>query len=291
MQHISAEQLRVGRVTTTLLQSGDSTADEAVVFLHGTPGNAADWATYLPQVGEFARAIAFDMPGYGAARTFPGFDHRVEGDYRAFLIAAIDGLGLTRVHLVGHDFGAPWGLAWAAARPEKLASLTLINAGALPDYRWHTYARIWQTPVLGELTQAVTNRVGMRWLLRKSNPRLPVPFIDHMYDSYDQHTRRTVLELYRAAHDPAAMLAESVTTLPRDIPTLILWGEDDPWLPAHYAHAQSEIWPNAHIEVLPGLGHWPFADDPDTVAAHLIPFLHRHTTTDDAASPQVPEQQ
>lgn len=275
MPPISAEELRVDRVTTTVLQSGDTASDEAVVFLHGTPGNAADWTPFLPQVGAFTRAIAFDMPGYGAARTFRGFDHRVEGDYRTFLTAAFDILGLTRIHLVGHNFGVPWGLAWAAAQPERLASLTLINAGALPDYRWHHYARIWQTPILGELTQAVTNRTGMRWLLRRSNPRLPVPFIDRMYDSYDRHTRRTVLELYRAARDPASMLAESALSLPRDIPTLILWGEDDPWLPAHYAHAQSQIWPAADIQLLPGLGHWPFADDPVAVADHLVPFLRR----------------
>lgn len=273
MHNISTEELRVAQVTSTLLQSGDPTADEAVVFLHGTPGNAADWLSLLPRVGEFARAIAFDLPGYGAARTFPGFDHRVEGDYRAFLIAAIETLGLRRVHLVGHDFGVPWGLAWAAARPERVASITLINAGALPGYRWHAYARIWQTPILGEFTQAVTNRTGMRWLLRRANPRLPRDFIDHMYAGYDRHTRRTVLELYRAARDPAAMLAASMLAIPREVPALILWGADDPWVPAHFAHTQSEVWPAADIQILPGLGHWPFADDPDAVAAHLVPFL------------------
>ncbi|MEV6278613.1 alpha/beta hydrolase [Nocardia sp. NPDC051832] len=277
MQHISAGQFRAAGVTSTLLQSGDTAATEAVVFLHGNPGNAADWLQLLPQVGEFARAIAFDLPGFGAARTYPGFDHRVEGDYRAFLVAAIEELGLERVHLVGHDFGVPWGLAWAAARPERVASLTLIDAGALPGYRWHAYARIWQTPVLGELTQAMTNRPGMRWLLRRANPRLPREFIDHMYASYDRHTRRTVLELYRAARDPAAMLAESAFALPRHIPVLILWGAADPWLPAHYAHSQSEIWPEADIQLLPGLGHWPFADDPEAVAGRLVPFLRRHT--------------
>ncbi len=261
-----------------MLQSGDSSATEAVVFLHGTPGNSTDWLQFLPRVGAFARAIAFDMPGYGAARTFPSFDHRVEGGYRAFLVAAIEALGLERVHLVGHDFGVPWGLAWAAAQPERVASLTLINAGALPDYHWHTYARIWQTPVLGELTQAVTNRAGMRWLLQRANPRLPDEFIDRMYTGYDRYTRRTVLELYRAARDPSGMLAESASAIPREIPALILWGEDDPWLPARYAHSQSQIWPAADIQILPGLGHWPFADDPEAVAAHLVPFLMSNAT-------------
>ncbi|MEV0245615.1 alpha/beta hydrolase [Nocardia sp. NPDC050712] len=277
MAPITAGTLRAGQITTTLLQSGDVTSKEAVLFLHGTPGNAGDWLHFLPLAGEFTRAIAVDLPGYGAARTFPGFDHRVEGDYRTFLLAAVEALGLERVHLVGHDFGVPWGLAWAAARPERVASVTLMNAGALLGYRWHAYAKIWQTPLLGEVVQAVTNRSGMRRLLRRSNPRLPREFIDHMYAAYDQHTRRTVLELYRAAREPSGMLAESAFEIPRDIPALILWGEADPWVPAHYAQAQARIWPGAEVRVLPGLGHWPFADDPEAVAAYLLPFLRRHS--------------
>ncbi|MFD0359919.1 alpha/beta fold hydrolase [Nocardia sp. GCM10030253] len=276
MGSITSRPLSCHGVTGTVLQAGDVGASEAVVFLHGSPGCAADWSEFLDRTGDFARAVAFDMPGFGSARTFPGFDHRVEGDYRTFLGAAFDELGIARVHLVAHDFGVPWGLAWAAAHPDRLASLTLLNAGAMPDYRWHTYARIWQTPLLGEFVQMVGNRIGMRLLLRRANPRLPVDFIDRMYDNYDAHTRRTVLALYRAARDPASMLAGSLPTLPTDIPTLVLWGGADPWLPARHAHLQSMIWPDSRVEVLPGLGHWPFADDPVAVADHLIPFLRRH---------------
>ncbi|MGW4366742.1 alpha/beta fold hydrolase [Nocardia takedensis] len=273
MTTITTRRWHCHDVTGTLLSTGDPHAEEAVVFLHGSPGNAEDWLDLLGRTGDLPRALAFDLPGFGTARTFPGFDHRVEGDYRAFLSAAMDELGLTRVHLVTHDFGVPWGLAWAAAHPDRLASLTMMNAGALVGYRWHVYARIWQTPVLGELTQRLTNRIGMRLLLRRANPRLPAEFVDRMYDRYDAHTRATVLALYRAARDPEAMLADSLSSLPVHIPTLVLWGAEDPWIPAEFAHFQSAVWPNSRVEVLPGLGHWCFADDPDAVAALLIPFL------------------
>ncbi|WP_198654125.1 MULTISPECIES: alpha/beta fold hydrolase [Nocardia] len=273
MGRIETGQVFGHGVIANLLQAGDPDAAEAVVFLHGSPGSAADWTEFVAHTGDFARAVAFDMPGFGGARTFPGFDHRVEGDYLTYLEKVTDGLGIIRAHLVTHDFGVPWGLAWAAAHPDRLASLTLMNAGAMPDYRWHRYARVWQTPVLGELVQKVSNRAGMRLLLRRANPRLPVEFIDRMYDNYDAHTRATVLALYRAARDPAAMLTRSLATLPTTVPTLVLWGGDDPWLPARHAHLQSQIWPNSRIEVMPGLGHWPFADDPAAVADLLLPFL------------------
>lgn len=273
MSVISMDVVHAHRVTSPVLQVGDTSASSAVVFLHGTPGCAAEWADLLQRTGTHGRAVALDMPGYGGARTFAGFDHRVEGDYRAFLADAIDTLGIERVHLVGHDFGGPWGLAWAAAHPDRLASLTLINTGAVIDYRWHRYARMFQTPVIGELSQALMNRRGMHMVLRRSNPRLPTEFIDQMYDNLDRHTRETVLALYRAARDPDAMLAESVFTLPTQVPTLVVWGGADPWLPAKHADDQPLVWPSAKVHVLDGLGHWPHADDPDAVAALLLPFL------------------
>jgi pimeloyl-ACP methyl ester carboxylesterase len=274
MAVIATGQIRAHGIDATVRQAGLVEATEGVLFLHGNPGSSADWLDPLSRVGDFGRAVALDMPGFGRTRTFAGFDHRVEGDYRGFLDGAVDALALQRVHLVVHDFGGPWGLAWAARHPEQVASLTLVNTGALPGYRWHRYARMWQTPVLGELVQAVTNRSGQRWLLGRSNPRLPVEFIDRMYDDYDSHTRATVLALYRAARDPDQMLIESVFTLPTDIPTLVIWGAADPWVPVDYAPAQRDIWPRAEIVTLDGLGHWPFADDPDAFAAALVPFLH-----------------
>ncbi|WP_054813490.1 alpha/beta fold hydrolase [Nocardia arizonensis] len=280
MASITAGQMRAHEVSAAVLQSGDPSATEAVVFLHGSPGSAEDWREFLWRTGEFARAVAFDMPGFGSARTFTGFDHRVEGDYRTYLSRTMDGLGIDRVHLVGHDFGVPWGLAWAAAHPDRLAFLTMINAGAMHEYRWHVYARIWQTPILGELTQRLTNRWGMRWLLRRANPRLPLDYIDSVYDNYDAHTRETVLALYRAARDPEAMLTESLATIPTAVPALVLWGGADPWLPARHAHLQSMIWPDSRIEVLHGLGHWCFIDDPRAVADHLLPFLREQCAAD-----------
>ena len=72
--------------------------------------------------------------------------------------------GVRRVHLVLHDFGGAWGLTWAATHTASLASLTLINIGVMPGYRWHFLARIWRTPVLGEIFMATTTRFGFKKL-------------------------------------------------------------------------------------------------------------------------------
>ena len=74
---------------------------------------------------------------------------------------------------------ASFSLAWAMAHPEQVGSLTLLNTGALPGYRWHKFARIWRTPLLGELFQLTATRAAYRHLINADNPKpLPAAFID-----------------------------------------------------------------------------------------------------------------
>lgn len=274
---VSRTRIEVVGARPRLLQAGPEDAVEAVVFVHGNPGSADDWEELVAAVGAAGRrALALDLPDFGETAAPPGFEHSVPG-YAGFLAAALDALGVERAHLVIHDFGGPIGLAWAGEHPEALASVALIDTGILPGYRWHFFARVWRTPGLGELFQATATRSTFRYLVGRGEPRgLPRPFLERMYDHYDRRTRRAVLKLYRATPDLNAAGAELTAQLaPRDIPALVIWGEDDAYLPAAYAARQREAFPSADVHVLPASGHWPFADAPETVERLLLEFLAR----------------
>jgi pimeloyl-ACP methyl ester carboxylesterase len=258
-----------------LIQAGPVDAAEAVVFVHGNPGSADDWAELVAALGGAGRrALAIDLPDFGETLAPPGFEHSAEG-YAGFLDEALKALGVERADLVLHDFGGLIGLLWAAAHIESLAGVTLIDTGVLPGYRWHRLARIWRTPVLGELFQAMATRRSFRALLGRGEPRgLPRPFVDAMYDHFDRRTRKAVLKLYRATADPgSAGVALASLIAPRDLPCLVIWGEHDAYIPAAYAYRQRDIFPSAEVHVLPVSGHWPFADAPDTVERLLLEFL------------------
>jgi len=160
---------------------------------------------------------------------------------------------------------------------DALASVTLIDTGVLPGYRWHRLARLWRTPVLGELFQATATRRAFRRLIDRNEPRgLPRAFLDEMYDHYDRRTRRAVLKLYRATDDPGgAAEGFSAYMAPRDVPALVIWGEHDAYLPFEYAARQREPFPSAEVHVLAASGHWPYADAPETVERLLVEFLER----------------
>ena len=266
-------QVVVAGVRSPILEAGLQEGGEAVVFLHGVPGSSRDWEDLIPRVGQFVRAVALDMPGFGRADKLVNFDHSVDG-YARHLGGVLEELGVLRAHLVLHDLGGPWGLAWATANPEKLASVTLIDTGLLSGYRWHGLARVWRAPGLGEIFQAATTRPAFRLLTNRGNPRrLSRAFVDRMYDDYDRATRRTILAVYRAT-EPAALSEEQAPILRRMAPpALVVWGKHDPFLPAHYAERQREVFPGAEVTVLENSGHWPFVDDPGGVIQILIPFL------------------
>jgi pimeloyl-ACP methyl ester carboxylesterase len=232
------------------------------------------------------------MPGFGQAeKPKASFDYTVAG-YAAHLGGVLDELGIRTAHLVLHDFGGPWGLAWAAAHPDRLASVVLVDTGVLPGYRWHYLARIWRTPVVGELFMATTNRRGFGLLLQRDNHGpLPKPFVDRMYADFDRGTKRAVLRLYRSTSgEGVKAFSASVTAAlhPLHRPALVVWGGRDPYLPAEYAERQGEVFDVQDVVVLPGSGHFPFADDPDGMAAAVVPFLRRAvgaSSTEEAQAP------
>jgi pimeloyl-ACP methyl ester carboxylesterase len=270
-------RLAVGPVSTRLVEAGPADAAEAVVFIHGNPGSADDWERLASALGENGtRAVAFDLPDFGETEAAVGFEHTSEG-YAAFVGEALAALGIERVHLVLHDFGGPIGLAWAAGDPDRLVSVTLIDTGILPGYKWHRLAKIWRTPGLGELLQATATRSAFRFLVNRDEPRgLPRDFLDSMYDHYDRRTKRAVLKLYRATDDPGAASAEFAALMaPRDLPALVIWGEEDAYLPFSFAAKQRQAFPSADVHVLPASGHWPYADAPETVERLLVEFAGR----------------
>jgi pimeloyl-ACP methyl ester carboxylesterase len=274
---VERTRIGVGATRDRVLQAGPGDAAEAVVFVHGNPGSADDWERLAGAAAASGlRAVALDLPDFGETEAPPGFEHSAPG-YATFLGEALEELGIERVHLVIHDFGGPIGLIWTAMHPDALASVTLIDTGILPGYRWHRLARIWRTPRLGELFQAIATRRSFRFLIDRGEPRgLPREFVDRMYDQYRPRTRRAVLALYRATDDPGAAATEFAALMaPRDIPALVIWGEDDAYIPSSFAPRQRDAFPSAEVHVLPASGHWPYVDAPETVERLLVEFLER----------------
>jgi len=269
-------RLDVEGVGTQVLEAGPESDSEAALFVHGNPGSRLDWEDLVTRTGaEGIRAIAFDLPGFGESDKPADFPATVP-DYAAYIERARPLLGLDRVHLVVHDFGGPIGLTWAGTHAEAVASLTIVNAPPVSGYRWYLLAHVWRTPVAGELLHRTLTRRTFMTVTRRGNPRgLPQAFLDRMWRDYDAGTRRTVIKLYRATDARRASPIPPERFRELDWPVLVVWGMHDVYIPFRFAELHRQAFPAATYVQLADSGHFPMADDPEGLAAAVVPFLRR----------------
>jgi pimeloyl-ACP methyl ester carboxylesterase len=272
MSVFKIQQIVVDGVRSPVLIGGAGNPREAVVFVHGNPDAGGDWEPLMTRIAEFATVVAPDMPGFGGADMRADQDYTVAG-YASHLGGVIEALGIERVHLVAHDFGGPFALTWAAAHTDRVASVTMINTGVPLDYRWHRMAKLWRTPVIGELVMRATTPRIAHFIVRHDNPGLP----DHWVDRIAGHlmprgTKRAVLRVYRSARQRHMdALVEPLRAA--DLDALVVFGDADVYIPAVQAERQRAPFPRVRVEMLPGVGHWAWLEQPDRVAEFVVPFL------------------
>src|SRR4051794_175117 len=236
---------------------------ERIVYLHGVPQSGEMWKPFVERTG----GDAPDLPGFG------GTDKPADGDY------SFEALGrwvseytasLERFSLVVHDWGAV-GLLAAMERPEAIDRLVIMDAVPfLPGYRWHTVARVWRTRGAGELFMGLSTKWGFKLLAnRQSQTEVPDAVVEEaiegMWKYFDHGTQRAILRLYRSAPEDA--LAEAGRNLGRiTAPTLVVWGEKEPYIPPKFARAYADaVGGPAEVHLVEDAGHWPWYEKPDVI--------------------------
>jgi pimeloyl-ACP methyl ester carboxylesterase len=242
------------------------------VYCHGNPSHGEDWLPFMARGGP---SIAIDMPGWGRSdRPSPDrFDYSMDG-LSAFLERCLDELGIAERKLVVHDWGV-LALIGAQRRPQLIEKLVIVNSIPLtPGYRWHWIAQIWRRRPAGEIVNRLTNRSGMALLMRQATgDRGPMPaeFVDTVWDRWDAGTGRATLALYRHA-DPDRLAAAGRNLGRLTCPSLVVWGERDPYISTKFAQAFADALPDSEMDLIAGAGHWPWIDDA-TVIDRVLDFL------------------
>jgi pimeloyl-ACP methyl ester carboxylesterase len=242
----------------------DAAGSEPVaLYVHGVPDSSDEWVAFLRLTG----GLAPDLPGFGRSGK-PGYLRFTIAEYDRFIERFLDELGVQRVSIVMHDWGAV-GLAFAQRLPERVARLVLINTVPfLAGYRWHPIARLWRTPGLGELAMGTTNRFTLARLSRRTNATpgaMPRQWQDSVLAHFDQGTQRAILRLYRSS-PPEALAAAGERLGSLRVPALVVWGMRDPYIPASFARGYADALAGAELVELADAGHYPWLDVPDAVA-------------------------
>ena len=237
-----------------LFWRGAEGGEPPVLYLHGVPTSSDDWVPFLQRTG----GIAPDLFGFGRSSKRGDLDFTIAG-YARFVEVFLEHLGVDRVRLVVHDWGAV-GLLWAQRFPEYVERLVIVDAvPLLPGYRWHWVARAWRMPLVGEVAVGASTR----WVARRVG--VPAAVVEQSWPYFDQGTQRAILRLYRSSPEDA--LARAGLDLGRiDCPALVVWGDRDPYVPPRFAEAYATaLGREAEVLHLTDAGHWPWHDRPDVI--------------------------
>nr|WP_246284028.1 alpha/beta hydrolase [Nocardioides perillae] len=246
-----------------------------VLLLHGFPQSARSWRRVvgmLRAADRDLRLVAPDQRGYS-----PGARPAEVAAYRTATLAAdvlgvADALGLERVHLVGHDWGAAVAWTVAAHHPERLASLTALSIPHLAAFG----RAIAEDPEQQALSSyiGVFRREGAEELLLADDARRLRAMYAGQVDADDVEAYVALMAGGAAA--PALHWYRAMGRDLRDlpavrVPTTYVWGEED----QATARASAQ-WCADHVDAdyrfvaLPGAGHWTPDQQPDVVAREVL---------------------
>ena len=228
---------------------------DAVLSLHSIEGNLA-WLPYLEALSQSACVYAPTHPGFGASER-PNWLETID-DLARYYLWTLDELGLGKVHLIGGFMGGWIAAEMAVMCPQVLQSLTLIaTAGVRP-----TNGEIADIFLLGEeetINLAIddSNVLAAAIDAEDSNLRM----------RGREMTTRLCWKPYM--HDPSL-----IHLLPRvQIPTLVVWGENDRIVPISAGERIADAMPNARLEVIKGAGHLPHIEKPKQVTPLLLEHM------------------
>jgi pimeloyl-ACP methyl ester carboxylesterase len=237
------------------------------VFVHGVPETPAVWQGLLASLDR-PDTVTLSLPGFDSARP-AGFEATME-EYAAWLTDRLERLG-DPVDLVGHDWGGGLVARVVSIRPELVRSW-VTDAAALgdPEFEWHDFAKIWQTPQAGEdfwdqqLAAPAEERASVFQMFG-----VPAePALD-LASHINRSMADCILDLYRSAVDVGSQWGPDFTAIPA--PGLVIIPSEDPFLSAASA-TKAAARAGAQTVTLDGAGHWWMLQDPARAATILREF-------------------
>jgi pimeloyl-ACP methyl ester carboxylesterase len=262
-----------------------------VVLLHGFPEFWYAWRHQIPALAAAGfRAVAPDLRGYNLSEKPRGVKaYRIEtllGDLEGLIALLGAEQGDTRAHVVGHDWGGAF--AWYAPLflPDRLLSLTLLNAphplafrrelrSSPAQRRKSSYVFFFQLPWLPERRIRAGNYALLAKMLRR-DPVTRGAFTDEDVRLYTEALARpgaltAAVNWYRAAlRFPPRVGGRK---WPEGLETLVVWGERDRYLGPGLLEALDRWVPDLTVERIPDASHWVQADAPARVNDLLVTFL------------------
>lgn len=246
-----------------------------VVLLHGSNASLHTWEPWVRALSDRYRIVSLDFPAHGLTGPSPSGDYSTEAYTQVVEEVAVR-LGLDRFVLGGNSMGGAVAWRYALAHPARVRGLILVDAAGYPREggRPPLVFQLARAPVVGELFSRAVTRGMLASNLREviADDSLVT---DEMVDRYyalllRQGNRAATLARLRGMGGGADLHAAIPTIT---APTLVLWGDQDPWIPLADGERFAREIAGARLIVYPGVGHLPQEEVAAQSAADVGAFL------------------
>lgn len=252
---------------------------EPLLLLHANPGDSRDFEAVMPELARHFRVLVLDWPAYGQS-ALPAqagscdalFFYRVLREF-------VEALALPPLHLIGNSLGGNAAARLALEAPDLVKRLVLVSPGGFTAHNLVTRAfcklqgsraslppRLWAAMYLRRRTATTRAMLARAATDQSASFRLAV--------------NRAV---WRSFADPSHDLRGRAGRI--QAPTLLMFGEQDPAIPAHKDGQQAKRWMPSALGVTMPCGHAPFAEMPERFLAEVLPFLTQAISTGASGGP------
>jgi pimeloyl-ACP methyl ester carboxylesterase len=252
-----------------------------VVLIHGITGRSDQWEPAIDHLAADHTVLAPDLLGHGESAK-PRGDYSL-GAYASGVRDVMVALGHDRATIVGHSLGGGIALQFAYQFPERIERLVLVDSGGLgrevhpllsastlPGSEW-VMPWLMHARVLGA-GEAIGRMLGVLKLQAGTD----LAEVARGFASLnDAEARDAFIATMRAVLDPGGQRVSALDRLylTEDLPSLLIWGANDPIIPVEHGRAAHELMPGSRLELLDGVGHFPQLEQPSEFSRLLADFI------------------
>jgi pimeloyl-ACP methyl ester carboxylesterase len=252
-----------------------------LVLLHGITSTSEAWREVMPRLAERYTVVAPDLIGHGRSAK-PRGDYSL-GAHAAGVRDLLALLGFESGTVVGHSLGGGIAMQFSYLFPEYVERMALISSGGLgqevhpllraatlPGSEWvlPLLAREWSVRA-GDAVRSVAAKIGVQ-----AGPDI-AEFARGYASLVNNGAREAFIDTMRSVIGPDGQKVSALDRLylADQIPTLIIWGADDPVIPVAHGRRAHEIVAHSRYVEIENSGHWPMLDTPDRVVRELTSFI------------------
>ena len=270
------EFVEVGGARLYYYAAGTRGKGEPIILLHGFPASSHLWRDVVPHLPGGHRVVVSDLLGYGRSDrpgdhdlSIPGHAHRVAG--------LMDALRIKRAAIVGHDLGGGIAQHLAVENADRVSRLALIASVGFDAWPPRELR-------MAKGALAFAKRMPPKPLMNALRRALKGAYEEeehgaHSVDMYLRPFETPGGKEALIAHVGALDAEETMALAPRlkgiDVPTAVIWGAGDPFMPLAIGKKLQKAIPGATLDVLNDVMHYPPETAPESCAEILTAWLRR----------------